>query len=249
MNGLKGTSLVIQPRDLRLIEALETMRVINREQAKIVSGFRSTRRANDRLLKLTRAGILKRAFVGDHQAVYFLSNTELQKARKKGGIPDEPAALFLRHRLEINRVNLLVQYASIPARGWWFGCWRGFQSPLSETLPLIPDGYFEIGSAQGVRSVFVEIDLGTEATAVLAKKAGLYLQLAASGDFARIFGRTQFRVLLVTTSARRVENIRAAIAKLTEKIFWLGTLDLLSPQRFWNACWQRPTGEQLQSIL
>ena len=44
-------SIVLQERDLRLFEALESMRVINREQAKVVAGFQSTRRANDRLLR------------------------------------------------------------------------------------------------------------------------------------------------------------------------------------------------------
>ena len=128
-----------------------------------------------------------------------------------------------------------MQYSSIPVRGWWFGSWRAFQQPLSPTVPLIPDGYFELGSAGGFRAVFVEVDLGTEAVPVLAKKASLYLQLAASGEFSQIFGRSQFRVLLITTSERRLQNIRAAIAKMTDKIFWLGTLDLVSAEKFWSA--------------
>jgi hypothetical protein len=249
MAGNKRTTIVLQERDLRLLEALESMRVINREQAKVVAGFGSTRRANDRLLMLTRGGFLKRAFVGSREAVYWLPSKPLQERGRKSTEAAEPAALFLKHRLEINRVHLLVQYSSIPVRGWWFGGWRSFQSPLSATVPLIPDGYFEIGSAQGFRSVFVEVDLGTEAVPVLAKKASLYLQLAASGEFSQVFGRSQFRVLLITTSERRLQNIRTAIAKLTDKIFWLGTLDSVTVEKFWAAGWHRPTGDQLQSIL
>jgi hypothetical protein len=225
------------------------MRVVDREQAKVVCGFRSTRRANARLLALTRAGFLKRAFVGSRQAVYWLANRELQKARGRGDSVPEPAALFLRHRLEINRVQLLVQYAGIPVPGWWFGRWQSFQQPINGALPLIPDGYFEIGSGQGVRSAFVEVDLGTEATPVLVKKASLYLQLATSGEFSKLFSRSQFRVLVVTTSERRLNSIRAAIAKLTDKIFWFGTLDMVTPERFWSAAWLRPTGNQQQSLL
>jgi hypothetical protein len=249
MAGNSKTSIVLQERDLRLLEALETMRVIDREQAKMVAGFRSTRRANARLLSLTRAGLLKRAFIGSHEAVYWLANRELQKVRKRGEFTPEPAALFLRHRLEINRLQLLVQYAGIPTPGWWFGRWQSFQEPLLTTLPLIPDGYCEIGSAQGVRATFVEIDLGTEAAPVLAKKASLYLQLATSGDFPKLFSRSQFRVLIVTTSQRRLDNLRLAVAKLTDKIFWFGTLDMLTTERFWSAAWLRPTGNQLQSLL
>ena len=155
----------------------------------------------------------------------------------------------MRHRLEINRVQLLVQYAGIPVPGWWFGRWQSFQQPINNTLPLIPDGYFEIAFAQGVRCVFVEVDLGTEATPVLVKKASLYLQLATSGDFTKIFSRSQFRVLVVTTSERRVKSLRSAIAKLTDKVFWFGNLDMVTADSFWSAVWLRPTGIQPQSLL
>jgi hypothetical protein len=249
MAGNNRTGIVLQQRDLRLIEALETMRVIDREQAKVVCGFRATRRANARLLALTRAGLLKRGFVGSGQAVYWLANRELQKVRKRGDSAPEPAALFLRHRLEINRVQLLVQYRGIPVPGWWFGRWQSFQQPLDPALPLIPDGYFEIVSAQGTRSTFVEVDLGTEAAPVLARKASLYLQLATSGEFAKLFSRSQFRVLVVTTSERRLNSLRSAVAKLTDKIFWFGTLDMVTAELFWSTVWLRPIGDQPQSFL
>jgi len=249
MAGNKRTSIVLQERDLRLIEALEIMRVVDREQARVVAGFHSTRRVNDRLLALTRAGFLKQAFVGSHQAVYWLPGKGPQDGDRKRGVAGEPAALFLRHRLEINRVHLLVGHASIPISGWWFVRWQGFQKPLSATLPLIPDGYFEIGSQQGFRPMFVEVDLGTESTPALAKKASLYVQLATSGEFSQIFGRSQFRVLVITTSERRLENLRSPIGKLTDKIFWFATLDAVSPEKFWTVSWLRPASSQLQSLL
>lgn len=249
MGGNNRTSIVLQERDLKLIEALETMRVVDREQAKVVAGFRSTRRANDRLLALTRAGFLKQAFVGSRRAVYWLPGKGPQEGDRKRGVAAEPAALFLRHRLQINRVHLLVEHAGIPVRGWWFVRWQGFQKPLSPTLPLIPDGYFEIGSQQGFRPTFVEVDLGTEATPVLGRKASLYIQLATSGEFSQIFGRSQFRVLVITTSERRLENLRSPIGKLTDKIFWFASLDVLSPGKFWTASWLRPSSNQLQSLL
>jgi Replication-relaxation len=249
MAGNKRTSIMLQDRDLRLLEALESMRVIDREQAKVVAGFKSRTRANERLLALTQAGYLKRAFVGRRQAVYWLANRPLHQEKKRGDTVAEPASLFLRHRLEINRVHLLVQYSSIPIRGWWFAAWQNFQKPLSGAVPLIPDGYFELGSAQGFRPVFVEVDLGTEAVPVLARKASLYLQLATTGEFSKIFGRSQFRVLLITTSDRRLQNIREGIAKLTDKVFWFATLDAIAPEKFWTATWLRPTGDQFQPLL
>jgi hypothetical protein len=249
MAGNNKKAVVLQDRDRRLLEALETMRVIDREQAKLVAGFGSTTRANARLLALTRIGLLRRASVGSRQAVYWLANSELQKLRKRGEVSQEPAAMFLQHRLEINRVHLLVEYASIPKAGWWFASWRSFQKPLSDTLPLIPDGYFELGSQQGFRPTFVEVDLGTEAVPVLVKKASLYLQLATSDEFSKSFSRSQFRVLVITTSQRRLQNIRQEIARLTDKIFWFAVLDVVTADRFWGPVWLRPGGDQLQSLL
>src|SRR5687768_9514343 len=77
MTGNKHSGVLIQPRDLQLLRELATMRLIDREQAKIVAGFRSTTRANLRLLKLTRAGVLNRFFsgsdAGGRKAVYALT--------------------------------------------------------------------------------------------------------------------------------------------------------------------------------
>jgi len=244
-----SSGIVLQDRERRLLDATQSLIVFNRDQAMEVAGYPSIRRANQRLRQLVRAGLLRRTFIGSHEAVYWLAGKPARKKNRAENGAAEPAALFIRHRLEINRVHLLVQYRSIPVPGWWFGTWQSFSKPLVATVPLIPDGYFEVGSPQGIRAIFVEVDLGTEAVPVLARKASLYVQLAASGGFTQIFRRNQFRVLIITTSERRLQNIRQAIAKVTDKLFWLGTLDLISAEKFWTASWHRPTGDQLQSIL
>lgn len=249
MAGNNKSSLVIQERDLRLFEALETMRVMDREQAKIAGGFHSTTRANARLLALTNAGFLKRAFLGSRRAVYWLASNSQQRSTQKELTPREPAALFLRHRLEINRFYLLLKHTAIPVPRWWFVRWQGFQKNLAPAVPLIPDGYFELRSSAGVRACFVEVDLGTEALPVIQRKVQLYLHLATSGEFQTLFQQGQFRVLVIANSERRLQNLRAAIAKLTDKIFWLTTLDSINRERFWSSVWLRPTGDQTQSLL
>jgi hypothetical protein len=249
MAGTNKTSLILQDRDLRLLEALETLRAIDREQAKLVGGFRSTTRANTRLLALTRAGFLRRAFLGNRQAVYWLASTNRQQASQSELTRREPTSLYLRHRLEINKIHLLVKYRTIPVPGWWLVRWEAFPRSLSPALPLIPDGYFEIRSAAGVRACFLEVDLGTEALPVIHRKVQLYLQLAASGEFSTLFHQSQFRVLVVATSARRVASLRQTIAGLTDKIFWLTTLESINQDRFWSAVWLRPTGDQMQPLI
>ena len=47
---------------------------------------------------------MKRAFLGSRQAVYWLANRELQKARKRGELTQEPAALFFLYCDEIQNL-------------------------------------------------------------------------------------------------------------------------------------------------
>jgi hypothetical protein len=249
MAGNNKTALILQERDLRLFEALETMRAIDREQTKIVGGFRSTTRANTRLLALTRAGFLRRTFLGNRQAVYWLASTTRAAASQWELSRREPTSLYLRHQLEINKVHLLLKYRTIPVAGWWFVRWQSFARNLSPAVPLIPDGYFEIRSATGVRACFLEVDLGTETLPEIHRKVQLYLQFAASGEFSTLFHQPQFRVVVVASSARRVASLRQTIAGLTDKIFWLTTLESINNDRFWSAVWLRPTGDQMQSLI
>src|SRR5690348_2797481 len=71
-NNRKG--IILQERDRHVLRELGVMRVIDREQAKIVAGFGSTTRANTRLLALVRAGFLRRYFLGmvggAHKSLY-----------------------------------------------------------------------------------------------------------------------------------------------------------------------------------
>src|SRR5579872_4159495 len=64
MPGSNRNVVILQERDVRLLRELAVMRVIDREQAKVVAGFGSTTRANARLLALTSAGLLRRVFLG-----------------------------------------------------------------------------------------------------------------------------------------------------------------------------------------
>ena len=97
--------------------------------------------------------------------------------------------------------------------------------------------------------MFLEVDLGTEALSVWEKKTARYLQLALSGEFQKRFRQPQFRVLVVTASERRLGNIRATVAKSTDKIFWFTTFENINRDGFWSPVWLRPTGNQRQSLL
>src|ERR1700682_6545627 len=91
MTGNRRRGIVLQNRDRHLLSELAVMRIIDREMTKVVAGFGSTTQVNTRLMELTRAGLLRRFFIGGigagRKAMYTLSpkGAELVGA-KLGGI-------------------------------------------------------------------------------------------------------------------------------------------------------------------
>src|SRR5260370_10139804 len=86
-SGNNRRGVVLQPRDHKLLQELAVMRVIDRDQAKRVASFGSTTQVNARLLRLTRAGLLRRFFLGTkgggQKAIYAFS----QAAAKLVDVP------------------------------------------------------------------------------------------------------------------------------------------------------------------
>ncbi len=259
MTGTKRTGIVLQSRDLRLLSELAVMRIIDREMAKIVAGFGSTTTANTRLLELKRSGFLRQFFIGSiahgRKAVYTLSakGTDVVNA-KLGGIHRASGRLvvgdlFVEHQTGINEIYLSFKYRPIPDSTVHLRRWIPFRHPISEAIKLTPDAYIEMETTKTVPAMFLEVDRGTEALKVWQQKTAYYLQLAVSGEFAQRFRQQQFRVLVVANSDRRLMNIRAAVAKSTDKIFWFTTLENINRDGLWSSVWLRPAGDQRHSLL
>ena len=165
------------------------MRVVDREQAKIVAGFGSTTRANARLLKLTRAGLLRRFFLGSgggRKALYALS----EKGALYGGVPlrgprrPQGAMLvadaFVEHQLAVNSIYCTVKFGKVPVPGVTFHRWLAFYETVAQELRLIPDGYVEFLGPVGTTAAFLEVDRGNESLGIWREKTRQYLQLALS---------------------------------------------------------------------
>jgi hypothetical protein len=234
------------------------MRIVDRELAKILAGFGSTTRANARLLALTRAGLLKRFFLGSgggRKALYALSakgamlaDVPLHGPRRRQG-EMLVADTFIQHQLSINQVHCAVEFGAIPSSQVRFHRWLSFHEPLVAGLSLIPDGYVEFSIPSGIIPSFIEVDLGHEGLSIWKEKARHYLQLALSGEYSRQFGQPHFRVLVLATSERRLQSIRAAVGAVTQKIFWFTTLDPVIGGKLFTSVWLRPTGETHQPFF
>jgi len=257
MTGNRRRGIVLQDRDRRLLSELSVMRIIDREMTKLVAGFGSTTQVNTRLLELTRAGLLKRFFVGSvgsgRKAIYTLSSRGAEiVAAKLGGIHRASGRLvvgdaFVEHQTAINQIYLELKYRAEPRAT--LGRWLTFRQSISEAIKLTPDGYIEITTAGSARPMFLEVDLGTEALKVWQQKTAYYLQLAVSGEFQKRFRQPQFRVLVVANSEKRLANIRTTVSKSTDKIFWFATLESINRDSIWSPVWLRPSGDQRHSLV
>jgi protein involved in plasmid replication-relaxation len=251
-HGTNNSAVVLQPRDSNLLVQLATLRFVDREQAARLAPFRSATRAKARLLSLVRAGYLERAFlgtiVGGRKAIYSLPGTIKPRARPRH-LASPRTDLFLEHQLAVSDVALSFTHPRhIQATGSTIR-WVRFKTPLSSETGIIPDGYAEMASDSGRRGLFVEVDLGTESLSVWEKKVSAYLGFARSGLFAARFGIPTFRVLVVAESAERVSAIRSAIAKRTDKLFWLAELKTIKCEGIWSPIWLRPTEDKKHSLL
>jgi len=258
-DGNKRRGIVLQARDHKLLQELALTRVIDREQAKTIAGFGSTTRVNARLLALSRAGLLRRFFLGTtagaRKSLYALSRkgAELAGVQYRGPRLHNDEVLvansFVQHELALNQIYCALKTTSAPIPGLMFERWMTFYEPLTPHLRLIPDGYFELKPPSGVFAFFLELDLGNEGVKVWKEKVRNYLQLAISGDFERRFAQSRFHVLVILNSERRLTWIRKVVRASTEKIFWFTTIEEFHSKGLFAPIWFRPKGDDRHSLL
>jgi hypothetical protein len=251
--------LLLQPRDLHLLKEAAILKVFDRIQAQICAGFHSAPRANTRLPKLVSAGLLGRFFIatesGGRKSIYTptkkgaavaeVSFSGIKRSKDKLLFGD----LFVAHQLHINDIYLKVKYKIPPEAGVRFKRWIVPKAPLSAATPIIPDAFFQIEDSVRTVSSFLECDMGGESGKVWLQKIEAYIAFATTGEFQRQFGERQFRVLIATTTYRRIRFIRSLITKYTDKIFWLSTFELINRNGFWSSVWLRPNGDQAQAFI
>ncbi len=260
MSRRASVGIVLTSRDLLLLDTLLTARILDSSEVMTVAGFTSVRRANRRLLKLVRVGLLRRWFVGTEsggvRALYGLSpQGSLRTAGTSNGLihwkPDSliTTSQFLAHQRAVNAVFLEARYKALPA-GVTCKRWLNFKVPLSPSVPLVPDGYFEIIENGMVYPMFLEVDLGTETSTIWMRKIELYLKFAIGGEFEPLFEEKRFRVLVLLHSERRLQAIRTTVAKRTDKLFWFSTQDDLKREGLWRQpIWLRPSGNERLRLL
>lgn len=255
----KQKGLVLQSRDRQLLQEIAILRVVDREQAKMIAGFGSTTRVNTRLLALHRAGFLKRFFLGSkgagQKALYGISRQgALLVDRPYRGLQrknDEalPADFFVQHQLLVNDLYCSLNYRQLPLEGVRLKRWLHFFKPITPEIRLIPDGYVEFATGARTLACFLEIDRGVESLKIWSEKARNYLQLARTRAVERLFGIASFDVLVIANSERRIQSIRSSVRAETSAIFWFAALADVQGPRFFGPVWLRPKGEERVQLI
>jgi hypothetical protein len=164
-----------------------------------------------------------------------------------------PKSLALEHLLSVNGFRLSLEVACkstiygneesrVELAQWQSGDAVKFAVPLAtkgertQTVRLIPDGFFALRSRGQRLFYFLEADRGTESLPVLVAKCRAYYAYWQSGGFGRDFTlspQVAFRALFVLHSARRLETLAKAVAALPygQKMFWMTTEEEATPHR------------------
>lgn len=244
--------MALTDRDRAIVALVARQQALTRAQVAKALSFGSVTRANAVLLRLARHGYLSRRYqptlAGTRRTVYLpgKAGRELLDGETRASSLRESSDLFLEHRLAVNDAWLAFERAAPNA----YRLARWVPESELRKLPLgcIPDAYLEYEQDGQAFAAFLEADLGTESLKRWDAKVKAYTQLAFSGQFGRTFSRRYFRVLVVTTSERRVTTLRRAIRLETDRIFWLTTRDALVEAGPFAPVWQRPADGIPQSL-
>lgn len=238
--------VVLQPRDLRIMKELQSFRYVDIEQAKAIGSFGSFIRTRARLLRLFRAGHLDRMLLGTiaggRKAIYFLPDSR-HRRRSVSHLQSSQRATFVAHQLAINEVMLLACHQRVGVE------WSSGERIAGDGQDLIPDATIRVADGDQLRVLFLELDLESESAAVWQRKIGSYLSFAHSGAVLEQLGAPTFRVLVVAVTEDRIRAIRFLIARSTDQVFYVATIDQVRAQGFWSPIWQRPVGDQKHALL
>lgn len=273
----------LTPRDLDILKAVQSFRLLTSEHIQLLAQG-SDQGILRRLQKLFHAGYLDRLRPnhvpggGCAKMIYAISNRGVQNLQKAGLIQrltktDWNAQnrslhdLSIRHTLLISHIRSVLTASCTPPSGLELLFWREGRE-LQDTIevalpdsyariPVAPDGFFGLRDAQGRSHFFVEADRGTMTVKRFTRKLLAYTAYFREKRHTAKFGIRFFRVLTVTSSAARCQNLRAAAAAQGE-VRALGRmllftseekLSLMRPKRVLEDIWSLPGSSEHVSLL
>jgi len=265
---------VLTPRDLEILRLVESFRLVASEHVQLlVKG--SDQGILRRLQALFHAGYLDRLrprFTengGSAKMIYAITNRGVQTLQKAGLIGKatqtdrnaqnrELRDFSIRHRLLISHIRAVLTAACANRSDVELAFWREGREIMDTievalpqkyaTVPVAADGFFGTRDAQGRLYFFCESDCGSMQISRFTLKLQAYAAYRRAGKHTDKFGIKHFRVLTVTTSPARCQNLIAAAAANADirkegRMFLFTVaenLPLLEPAKIFDKIWTMP---------
>lgn len=266
-------SMRLMDRDQEIIKAVYEHRFLKMSQIRdLFFGSQST--TNYRLVRLYQNEFLDRIYPrvsrseGRSEAVYCLDTRGARVVAAEYGVDrasiswrprhNDVKYWFLNHTLKVNDVWIAAKKAAEMREGQELEEWRGEKEiqdriPYSKArkgyLPYTPDGYFVYRVGERVAHFFLEVDLATVPNTRFGKRIKRYVLYRKKGIFNDKYEAHAFRLLIVTTSQRRLRNLKATTEKEGGKnMFWFTTFEEVKPERFVGRVWKIAGQEGLASL-
>lgn len=200
----QGCSLKVTRRDVRFLRDLALSHALTRDQIISLGYFGSVTRANARLRRLVKAGLIHRLATPFYlQSIYSVTKLVVNIVGERIAPLVRGRAVsprFLQHALTVTEVRLAVTKA---LDGNWF-----FEQQLWRTLnrgsgkAVRPDGL-----VLGVTATFVEVDLGHVAPSKFREKLLAYQELALTEQCMGLYGFDCFSLMTITTGKTRAHHL------------------------------------------
>lgn len=241
-------------RDIAIMKAVESFELLTTKQIQELF-FPSLHQAYHRLSKLYHHRYLLRHFMGVYTdkmnmpMLYSLDQRGAELLRSEFGIEassrsgrKQPSALFLDHMIAINDVRIAVTKSVEQRADFMLIEWQRendlkasydyvtirTRQGRAQRVSLIPDGFFALRTPLGKAAFCLELDRGTMTTKRFKNKVLAYQAYYTSGAYQRRFQTTSFRVVTVTTSKKRLENLKQASEDAGgRQRFWFTTTSAL----------------------
>lgn len=233
----------LMQRDVDILKTVAEYRIMRQDQIQqLFFGSKST--AQYRLSHLYQHGFLARhflpVFAGWSPTLYTLDKRGLAFLRTEYDLEHvsvwnaDNGHEFLSHTLAITDVRIAITLAC-RAAGYTLIQWEG-ETDLkadydrvnvtdthgkSQSISLIPDSYFTLETPRGNTSCFLEMDMGTMTLGRFQMKIRAYHAYVLSGHYQSRYQTRSLRVLTVTNSTTRAENLKKSAEAIgAARLFW-----------------------------
>jgi len=261
--------LVIQPRDLAILSDVADYRFLDAEQILALHPG-SLRNTQTRLALLFHLGYLDRPpsqkLFARHGTsfIYSLAEKGAQALGRETKMR-EVAFPYLAHAMMISafRCTLTLALKKQPDRPE-FGRWvQGYElkdllSRRGEKPELVPDAFFSIERERTRWNFFLEADRSTMSRERFLDKLKIYWKWRNDERLLKTLGISKFfRVLTITYSEERKENLRAISKNAddsgqgTSRFLFLSekTYSLTNPEKLFSPLWLSPKDNAAHSLL